>query len=369
MHVNASRLMTALARQWPEGAAALEALQLAGNVALCLDSRELAEGDVFVAVPGVSVDGRDFIDQALATGAAAVLAHAEPDASPSSDARVIQLEGLAGGLGELGRSLFEVPASLELIGVTGTNGKSSVTHYIAELSRLLGRDAGMVGTLGHGRPGALREGRLTTPGPLALQSALGELASDGVERVAMEASSHALEQDRLSGCRVAAAVFTNLSRDHLDYHGGMAAYAAAKARLFQRPELRLAVVNGDDPLTRLMLAGLPEGVRVLAVGDDEAVTLRVVGIEPLSQGQRAVIATPDGERVLEIPLMGVFNLTNVLLAIATLYGLGEDLEALFSAAADLSPVPGRMQVIEDTRGRRWWSTMPYAGCTGKCFRG
>ncbi|WP_069383845.1 UDP-N-acetylmuramoyl-L-alanyl-D-glutamate--2,6-diaminopimelate ligase [Halomonas caseinilytica] len=350
MHVNASRLMTALARQWPEGAAALEALQLAGNVALCLDSRELAEGDVFVAVPGVSVDGRDFIDQALATGAAAVLAHAEPDASPSSDARVIQLEGLAGGLGELGRSLFEVPASLELIGVTGTNGKSSVTHYIAELSRLLGRDAGMVGTLGHGRPGALREGRLTTPGPLALQSALGELASDGVERVAMEASSHALEQDRLSGCRVAAAVFTNLSRDHLDYHGGMAAYAAAKARLFQRPELRLAVVNGDDPLTRLMLAGLPEGVRVLAVGDDEAVTLRVVGIEPLSQGQRAVIATPDGERVLEIPLMGVFNLTNVLLAIATLYGLGEDLEALFSAAADLSPVPGRMQVIEDTRG-------------------
>ena len=97
MHVIASRLMTALARQWPEGAAALEALQLAGNVALCLDSRELAEGDVFVAVPGVSVDGRDFIDQALATGAAAVLAHAEPDASPSSDARVIQLEGLAGG--------------------------------------------------------------------------------------------------------------------------------------------------------------------------------------------------------------------------------------------------------------------------------
>ncbi|MDR5859589.1 UDP-N-acetylmuramoyl-L-alanyl-D-glutamate--2,6-diaminopimelate ligase [Halomonas eurihalina] len=354
MHVNASRLMAALASQWPEQSAALEALGLTGDVALCLDSRELAEGDVFLALPGVSVDGRDFIDQALAAGAAAVLRHVESGESVSAAARVIHLEGLAGQLGELGRSLFEVPASLELIGVTGTNGKSSVTHYIAALSRLLGRDAGMVGTLGHGRPGALHEGRLTTPGPLALQSALGELAAEGVERVAMEASSHALEQERLAGCRLTAAVFTNLSRDHLDYHGSMAAYAAAKARLFQRPELRLAVVNGDDPLTRLMLAGLPTGererARVLAVGDDEAVTLRVVGVEPLAQGQRAVIATPEGERVLEIALMGGFNLTNVLLAIATLHGLGEDLEALFAAAAELTPVPGRMQVLADARG-------------------
>lgn len=350
MHVNSSRLMAALASQWPEHSAALEALGLTGDVALHLDSRELAEGDVFLAVPGVHVDGRDFIDQALEAGVAAVLAHAEPGGSASADARVIHLEGLAGRLGELGRSLFEVPASLELIGVTGTNGKSSVTHYIAALSRLLGRDAGMVGTLGHGRPGALREGRLTTPGPLALQSALGELAAEGVERVALEASSHALEQERLAGCRLTTAVFTNLSRDHLDYHGSMAAYAAAKARLFRRPELRLAVVNGDDPLARLMLAGLPAGVRVLAVGDDEAVTLRVVGVEPLPQGQRAVIATPEGERVLEIALMGGFNLTNVLLAIATLHGLGEDLEALFAAAAELAPVPGRMQVLGDARG-------------------
>ncbi|MDT8896354.1 UDP-N-acetylmuramoyl-L-alanyl-D-glutamate--2,6-diaminopimelate ligase [Halomonas sp. I1] len=354
MHVNSSRLVAALARHWPDQSAAFDGLGLSGDVMLCQDSRELTQGGVFLAVPGVSVDGRDFIDQALATGAALVLAHAEPGEASSHDPRVIYLEGLVGRLGEFGRSLFEVPDSLELIGVTGTNGKSSVTHYIAELSRLLGRDAGMVGTLGHGRPGVLREGRLTTPGPLALQSALGELAAEGVERVAMETSSHALEQDRLSGCRLAAAVFTNLSRDHLDYHGSMAAYAAAKARLFQRPELKLAVVNGDDPLARLMLAGLPghgqERARVLAVGDDEAVTLRVVGIEPLPRGLRAVIATPDDERVLETSLMGVFNLTNVLLAIATLYGLGEDLEALFGAAAELTPVPGRMQVVDDDRG-------------------
>ena len=350
MRVNAARLTAVLSRYWPERAEALQALASSDDIRLCLDSRELGEGDVFLALPGVAVDGRDFIDPALSSGARLVLSHLEPGESDESSARVLGLEGLAERLGDIGRELFEVPEDLELIGVTGTNGKSSVTHYIAALSQVLGREAGMIGTLGHGRPGALQEGRLTTPGPLALQAALGELAQHGVRRVAMEASSHALEQQRLAGCRVAAAVFTNLSRDHLDYHGGMGAYAAAKARLFQRPELRLAVVNGDDPLARLMLAGLPAGVRVLAVGDDEAVTLRVVGIEPLPQGQRAVIATPDGERVLEIGLVGGFNLTNVLLAMAVLHGLGEDLEALFAAAGDLTPVPGRMQVLGDTRG-------------------
>ncbi|MCW4151658.1 UDP-N-acetylmuramoyl-L-alanyl-D-glutamate--2,6-diaminopimelate ligase [Halomonas sp. 18H] len=350
MYVTAARLRAALSQHWPAQASEVGSLELPDAIRLTLDSRSVEQGNIFVALPGTSVDGRDFIDQALSAGASGVLCHIEAGEPASSSPGVLRLEGLAERLGELGRELFEVPVDLELIGVTGTNGKSSVTHYIAALSQRLGSEAGMIGTLGHGRPGALHEGRLTTPGPLALQSALGELAATGLRRVAMEASSHALDQQRLAGCRVSAAVFTNLSRDHLDYHGGMGAYAAAKARLFQRPELSLAVVNADDPLARLMLAGLPSGVRVLAVGDDESVTLRVVGIEPLPQGQRAVIATPDGERVLEIGLVGGFNLTNVLLAIATLYGLGDDLEALFRAAAELTPVPGRMEVVSDDRG-------------------
>jgi UDP-N-acetylmuramoyl-L-alanyl-D-glutamate--2,6-diaminopimelate ligase len=342
MQLSAERLEAGLVGLWPACRRALEGLSLPDAVRLVLDSRRVGEGDVFVAVPGVAADGRGYIDQALAAGASLVLAHDDGTPGPDGD-RVLWLPGLREAQGELGRVLFEVPGALELIGVTGTNGKSSVTHYLAELSQALGVEAGLVGTLGHGRPGALTAGHLTTPGPLALQAALGELAGDGVTRVAMEVSSHALEQGRLDGCSLQAAVFTNLSRDHLDYHGSMAAYAAAKARLFRRHELELAVVNGDDPLARLMLAGVHRGVRVLAVGEDEAVTLRVVEWLAHAGGQRALIATPDGERELELPLMGRFTLDNVLLAIATLHGLGHPLAALFKAAADLAPVPGRME--------------------------
>lgn len=346
MQVSAYRLQTALQRCWLN----LSIPELAGDapVRLVLDSRRLAPGDVFVAVPGLAGDGRRYLSEALQAGAIQVLYHLDADESLPDSARgkpVLGLPFLRQRLGELGRLLYAVPDTLELIGVTGTNGKSSVTHYIAELSTAMGREAGLVGTLGTGRPGRLEDSGLTTPGPLMLQAALGEMAAGGIDRVAMEASSHALEQGRLDGCRLTAAVFTNLSRDHLDYHGSMAAYAAAKARLFRRPELALAVVNADDPLARLMLAGLPEGVRVLAVGDDPAATLRVVDWQPTRTGQVALVATPEGERSLELPLMGRFNLDNVLLAVATLHGLGEPLDRLFATAARLTPVPGRMQRI------------------------
>ena len=347
MELTGRHLRDVLARLWPD-AGPLPAL---GDAALrlCTDSRQAGPDSVFVAVPGVSADGRDFIAVALAAGACAVLCHAGDGHAAPEDPRVVMLPGLRQRLGELGRELFAVPESLALIGVTGTNGKSSVTHYVAELSEALGVPAGLVGTLGHGRLGALHDAGLTTPGPLALQAALGELAGEGVQRVAMEVSSHALEQGRLDGCRLAAAVFTNLTRDHLDYHGSMAAYAAAKARLFRREELRLAVVNADDSLARLMLAGLPGGqegrVRVLATGQGEAVTFRVVDWHPHAAGQRALVATPEGERVLETSLLGRFNLDNLLLAIATLHGLGHGIGELFEAAAGLAPVPGRMEAL------------------------
>ncbi|QTF94413.1 UDP-N-acetylmuramyl-tripeptide synthetase, partial [Halomonas sp. BM-2019] len=343
MRVSLHHLAETLARLWP-GAGPLPAMT-GQAVTLCTDSREASPGAVFVAVPGVAADGRDHIAAALAAGATAVLCHSGDGRDCPEEPRVVALPGLRERLGELGRALFAVPESLELIGVTGTNGKSSVTHYLAELSEALGVQAGLVGTLGHGRPGALRDAGLTTPGPLALQAALGELAADGVGRVAMEVSSHALEQGRLDGCRLRAAVYTNLTRDHLDYHGSMAAYAAAKARLFRREELRLAVVNADDSLARLMLAGVGEGVRVLAIGEDEAVTFRVIDWHPHAAGQRALVATPEGERVLETVLLGRFNLDNLLLAIATLYGLGHGIGELFEAAAGLAPVPGRMEAL------------------------
>lgn len=356
MQVNRQRLIQALARQWPQPAARLDALLSIDAPMLVQDSRLLAPGDVFLALPGIHVDGRTYIAQALDAGAVAVLCHTDDDGSPDRegaaphlDPRVIALPGLKTWLGVVSREWFAVPNTLELIGVTGTNGKSSVTHYIAALSEMLGHPCGLIGTLGHGRSQALIDSGQTTPGPVALQAALGSLAEQGVTRVAMEVSSHALDQDRLAGCRIHAAVFTNISRDHLDYHPGMAAYAAAKAKLFKRDELALAVVNADDSLARLMLAGLPGGergqVRVLACGEDEATTLRLVEWSPHASGQRALVATPLGERALSLSLMGRFNLDNVLLAIATLYGLGEDLDRLLEAASSLTPVPGRMQLL------------------------
>lgn len=349
MRVSSAELLTLLANRWPEQREALLAADLPEQVCLRLDSREVRQGDVLLAVPGVSVDGRDFMCAALDAGASLVLA--EAPLKESAVQGVIALDGLRAELGLLGRMLYHVPETLELTGVTGTNGKSSVTHYIAALSEALGEPAGLIGTLGSGRPGHLSDTGLTTPGPLALQAALGELAANDVNRVAMEVSSHALSQDRLDAACVSAAVFTNLTRDHLDYHGSMAAYAAAKAQLFRRKELNLAVVNADDPLARLMLAGLSGGVRVLAVSSDEvergddAVTLRVVDSTPTATGLEALIATPEGDQLLNLPLLGRFNLNNVLLAIAVLYGRGVGLATLFDAAARLTSVPGRMEAL------------------------
>nr|WP_229819809.1 UDP-N-acetylmuramoyl-L-alanyl-D-glutamate--2,6-diaminopimelate ligase [Kushneria pakistanensis] len=331
-------LADAIARLWPEAGT----LQLSNDARLVLDSRHVQPGDVFVALPGTRVDGRQYIAQAREKGAA--LSLVAPPWQESADDLLV-LDHLAERLGQLAALVMGVPDSLEQIAVTGTNGKSSVTHYIAALSEALAVPAGLIGTLGSGRPGALDHAGLTTPDAISLQQRLRELAVAGVERVALEASSHALDQQRLSGCHVRAAVFTNLSRDHLDYHPSMAAYAAAKARLFQRPELELAVVNADDALARLMLAGVRQGVRVLKTGSEAAHDFQVRHWQAERLGLEAVIMTPEGERNLKLPLMGRFNLDNVLLAIATLYGLGSPLDALLEAAGRLAPVPGRMQLL------------------------
>jgi len=336
-------MVQALQQVWPLSALPDVFSDLPDEVRLVTDSRLVQSGDVFVAVPGSQADGRDFIKVALEAGAVLVLSHTR-SSDVVLEGSVLMLPHLSLRLGELGRALFAVPDGLDVIAVTGTNGKSSVTHYIANLSDALGTPAGVVGTLGVGRSGVLTDSGLTTPGPLALQETLGALAQQGVKRVALEASSHALDQNRLDAVDVKVGVFTNLSRDHLDYHGSMAAYAAAKAKLFRRAELELVVVNGDDPLARLMLSGCHSDVRVLATGQDDAVTFKVLEWHPHAEGQQAIIATPEAEKVLDLQLMGRFNLDNLLLAMATLYGLGESIDALVEAATSIKPVPGRMEL-------------------------
>lgn len=333
----------AIAARWPD-ANAKPLDELTPATPFCLDSRRVAAGSVFIAVKGAQADGRDYIEQALSAGAAAVLAQAPCSVS---DARILALPDLDQALGELIAALYPQAAQGRHIAVTGTNGKSSVTHYLAALLGQLGTSTAVIGTLGMGVPGQLVTTGLTTPDPLTIAQTIAQWHANGIDTVALEASSHALDQRRLSSIPLHVGVFTNLTRDHLDYHGNMLAYAAAKARLFQRPELRLAVVNVHDAHARLMTAGVNAAARTLTIdAQGGSADFTVTRWMPHQGGQQAELLTPEGPRTLTLALLGRFNLDNVLLAIATLYGEGYPLSSLLTAAENLAPVPGRMQVIQ-----------------------
>ncbi|MBV4505816.1 UDP-N-acetylmuramoyl-L-alanyl-D-glutamate--2,6-diaminopimelate ligase [Pseudomonas sp. BW13M1] len=312
---------------------------------LTLDSRAVRPGDLFLAVPGAKVDGRAHIADALARGAAAV-AYEEQGASvlPLTDAPLIPVKGLIGQLSQIaGRFYGEPSRQLDLIGVTGTNGKTSVTQLLGQALDALGKRCGLIGTLGTGFYGELQSGRLTTPDPIAVQSTLADLKSAGAKAVAMEVSSHALEQGRVAALDFDIAVMTNLSRDHLDYHGSMEAYEAAKAKLFAWPSLRARVVNLDDEFGR-RLADAPATSRLISYSlQDSAATLFCKEAVFNDDGVRAVIVTPQGEHVLRSRLLGRFNLSNMLAAVATLMALDYPLDEILKVTPQLHGPVGRMQ--------------------------
>ncbi|VFT29652.1 UDP-N-acetylmuramoylalanyl-D-glutamate--2, 6-diaminopimelate ligase [Pseudomonas aeruginosa] len=291
---------------------------------LTLDSRGVRPGDLFLAVPGGRQDGRAHIADALAKGAAAVAYEAEGAGElPPSDAPLIAVKGLAAQLSAVaGRFYGEPSRGLDLIGVTGTNGKTSVSQLVAQALDLLGERCGIVGTLGTGFYGALESGRHTTPDPLAVQATLATLKQAGARAVAMEVSSHGLDQGRVAALGFDIAVFTNLSRDHLDYHGSMEAYAAAKAKLFAWPGLRCRVINLDDDFGR-RLAGEEQDSELITYSlTDSSAFLYCREARFGDAGIEAALVTPHGEGLLRSPLLGRFNLSNLLAAVGALLGLG-----------------------------------------------
>lgn len=312
---------------------------------LTLDSRNVRAGDLFLAVPGARVDGREHIADALKRGAAAVAYEVEgATVLPITNAPLIPVKGLIGQLSEIaGRFYGEPSRLLDLVGVTGTNGKTSVTQLVAQALDLLGQHCGLIGTLGTGFYGALESGRLTTPDPLAVQSTLNNLQKSGARAVAMEVSSHALEQGRVAALAFDIVVMTNLSRDHLDYHGSMEAYKAAKARLFDWPNLRCRVVNLDDDFGRELAAQAGES-RVISysLSDPEA-TLYCREATFDDDGVRAVLVTPQGEHMLRSRLLGRFNLSNMLAAVGTLLAMEHPLDEILKVTAKLEGPIGRMQ--------------------------
>ncbi len=319
---------------------------------LSFDSRNLRPGDVFVALPGTRDHGMRFAAAAAAAGAVAVLCPAD-DYVPGAggEALLIPVRALRERAGAIASRFYGDPSHrLALLAVTGTDGKTSVSHLLAQALDGEPGHCGLLGTLGHGRVASLESFGLTTPGADELQRLLAGFVAAGMRHAVMEASSHALDQRRLDGSRVAVAVLTNLGRDHLDYHGGVAEYAASKARLFDFPELSAAVLNLDDPFGRRLADGLPARVRALGYslapsGLGDSAGLCAVRCVADAAGVTLDLGGAHAGAQLRAPLLGDFNAANLLAAATALLALGWPLARAIEALAASRPIPGRMEYV------------------------
>ena len=328
--------------------------------AVTLDSRSVSAGTLFLACAGTRQHGLSYARQAAEAGATAIVW--EPDAGEG--------DRLAASLGDLPVPLLAVPGlswhvsaiagrfygdpsqRMCVYGITGTNGKTSISQLLAQV---LSEEApcAMIGTLGYGFPGALRATGMTTPDAVTLQRLLAEMRAQGACELTMEVSSHALDQGRAEAIRFDGAIFTNLSRDHFDYHGSLENYAAAKRRLFQMPGLGFAVINFDDEEGRRLLTRLEPGVEAMAYTLDERAELppglrgwvRAQSVTPTSQGLEIALHTHRGEGVLKSRLLGRFNASNLLAVLLVLLMRGWDLARALRVMQRLNTVPGRMQLL------------------------
>lgn len=318
-----------------------------------LDSRRVRPGDVFLAMAGEQHDGRQFIEQAVANGAAAVVAEAPVKGFVDEIAvPLVELPELRLEAGLLAARFYRYPSrEMHMIGVTGTNGKTTTSQIIAQLVRALGKPCGVIGTLGASLENEVCASANTTPDPLELQRQLAQWREQGVCAVSMEVSSHALVQGRVNGVDFETAVYTNLSHDHLDFHGSMDAYGRAKLQLFAAEGLRHAVVNIDDEFAANVQAAVKEGTRLLTYSASGApADVRVQHAKFHTGGVRAELHSPWGSGEFSSPLPGDFNLANLAAAITALVLAGEDLFSVLEVVAELQPVSGRMQAISNDLG-------------------
>ncbi|MEH6551386.1 MAG: UDP-N-acetylmuramoyl-L-alanyl-D-glutamate--2,6-diaminopimelate ligase [Pseudomonadales bacterium] len=317
---------------------------------LCMDSRKVTSGDLFIALPGEDSDGRDYIEQALENGAFAVLAESGDGRSlpvVQSSSPLLQQEGISEQLGDLALRFYgEYSADLSVIGITGTNGKTTCSFILSQLLNRLGMPCSVMGTLGYGVPGELKDTGLTTPDVMAIHRAMAEVRQGGAQALVVEVSSHALDQNRIAGVRFDTAVFTNLSHDHLDYHGDMHSYFLCKAKLFQLPGLQCAVVNFDDKFGRTLLANMsPEVTSWAYSASDPASDIYMRNMQFTAVGIRGELVTPWGEGKLICNLLGRFNLMNILAAIAVLGASGYAIAEILALLPEVEAAPGRMQVV------------------------
>ncbi len=324
---------------------------------LCQDSRRLKPGELFFAYPGIGTDGRRFMKEAIAKGAAAILFESEENTDDyplSVEIPIIPITHLASQLGPIAARFYDYPSRyLPVLGITGTNGKTSCTQFLADSLQQLQRPCGVIGTLGNGFYDHLKPAQLTTPDAIELQQLLADFRAQQAQAVVMEVSSHRLAQHRLNGTEFSLAAFTNLTRDHLDYHGTMEAYAKAKRSFFDLPGIQQAVLNADDPYAKSWLKELEKKLPVYAYSlhkpEEKYAHIPHIAVKKCDfshRGLQAEINTPWGEVFIENPfLIGSFNLSNLLLVLTVLKSLHFSLAEIAEVISRLKGVKGRMQAI------------------------
>ncbi|EGJ11505.1 UDP-N-acetylmuramoyl-L-alanyl-D-glutamate--2,6-diaminopimelate ligase [Rubrivivax benzoatilyticus] len=328
----------------PEAAARWLSSWVTGT--LRTDSRLVQPGDAFIAWPGYANDGRRFVQQALDAGASTCLVELDGvEAFGFEDARVATLPDLKAVTGDIAHAYFEHPSQrLKLVATTGTNGKTSTAWWTAQALTRLGQRCGVMGTLGVGEPGAVRATGLTTPDPVTLHAAFRGFVDQGFAACALEASSIGIVEHRLDAAEIDVALFTNFTRDHLDYHGTMAAYWEAKRRLFAWPGLKAAVINVDDE-QGARLAAEPLALDVWTYAVNGAARLVARDVRYVDGGLAFTLHEGDAAVEVRSTLIGEYNVHNLLAVLGGLRALGVALADAAAVVPALTPVPGRMQRV------------------------
>jgi len=334
---------------------AVEPVEIAGDTSceitgIAYDSRRAAPGWLFVALHGEKADGAAYIEDAIQRGAVAVISQTPCAAGGSFPC--IQVADARLTLSKLASAFYGHPADrLCTVGITGTNGKTTISFMLREIFKAAGRRPGLLGTVRYEIGDRVIPAARTTPESLDVQSMFSQMERAGCDSAVMEVSSHALSQHRVHGILYDAAVFTNLTQDHLDYHGTLEEYFLAKSRLFNQVR-RFAVINGDDPWGKRLLDEKKHLAGRISYGFQEGSNVRGINPETDTNGSRMRVQSPWGEVEISLQLIGRFNLYNALAAFAAAAALGIPVETIVKALADMQCVPGRLEAVENSKGKR-----------------
>ena len=310
---------------------------------LVLDSRQMKPGALFLGVPGQNVDGRDFVPHALGAGAAAIVCDHDWRVPKNVEVPCFKVVDLRRNISLIANRFYGFPSRVMcIVGITGTNGKTTCAFLLAQALERLGRRSAFIGTTGIGLMGQFEPNDMTTPDAVSVQRTLSRFVSQGVDCVCLEVSSHGLSQHRVEGVEFEAALFTNLSRDHLDYHTDMSAYGDAKLMLFRNGALRIAVINRDDPLAPALREAAATA-RIWTYGTTPAADIYPVSIDSSFNGLAVKLASPMGEISVATGLFGQVNVANIAAVVATLLALDFKAHRIVDALADVVSPAGRME--------------------------